>query len=277
MRGRAVSGPCGKVGKLMDKVTFDNDCVDCAWLLYMRIRDHFGETLGHIWADLYVGDERGRGVLLPQLIAISYKTKFAREALQRIWKFHIAEHIPAPTILEHYLLGWVKILREDPEARERESYANFVRDLAFVGVVNCLSTETGINATRNLSRIINGKKGDYPKCCYEGGSAIDIVGTAMGKYGGESLGYKWLEVIWLESGLPESPIYRDGPSTCPIMKYPINILRDHKRKKGQHCVGGFMEQTPLKDMMRRSTPQDMVESSEIDQERWRTTGNRLIF
>ena len=250
----------------MDKDTFNNDYVDCAWLLFMGIRDHFGETLGHIWADLYVDDEIGRGVLLPQLIAVSHKTKFAREALQRIWKFHIAEGIPAPTILEHYLLGWVKKLRVDPEAREKESYAHFVRDLAIVGVVNCLSTETGINATRNLSRMIDGKKHDYPLCCYEGGSAIDIVGTAMGKYGGESLGYKWLEGIWLESASPESPIYRDGPSTRPIMEHPIYILRDHKRKKGQHCVGGFMEQTPLKDMMRRYTPQDRVKSSENDQE-----------
>ena len=114
------------------KDTF-NDSVDLACLLFMRIRDHFGETLGHIWADLYVGDERGRGVLLPQLIAISYKTKFAREALQCIWKFHIAEHIPAPTILEHYLLGWVKILREDPEARERESLRQLCQRSGFCG------------------------------------------------------------------------------------------------------------------------------------------------
>ena len=261
---------------MRDKATF-NDSVDLAWLLFMRILDRFGKTLGHNWADLYVDDEIGRGILLPQLIAVSYKTKFAREALERIWKFHIAEGIPAPTILEHYLLGWVKILREDPDAREKESYVNFPRDLAAVGVINCLSTETGINPTRNLSRLINGKKGDYPKCCYKGGSAIDIVGTAMRRYGGESLGYKWLEVIWLESASPESPIYRDGPSTRPIMEHPIDILRDHKRKKGQHCVGGLIEQTPLKDLMRRYAPQDMVKSSENDQELWRTTGNGLSF
>lgn len=260
----------------MDKATF-NDYVDCAWLLWMRIRDHFGETLGHIWADHYVGDEIGRGILLPQLIAISPQTRFAREALERIWKYHIAEGIPAPTMLEHYLLGWVKKVRVDPEARKKESYNYFVRDLAFVGVVNCLSTETGINATRNLIRTINNKTGEYPQCCYEGGSAIDITGTAMQRHGGESFGYKRGEVIWLESASPDSYFYRYGPSTRPIMEYPIYVLRDHKRKKGQLCVGRFIEQTPLEDVMRRDTPEDRVKSSENNQELWRTTGNGLIF
>ncbi len=239
-----------------------NDFVDCAGLLLRRICDHFGETLGQVWADLYVNEPVRRGGLLVELITIADCTPFAREALDRIKKYHLVEDILAPPILEYYLVGRLKEIEQGPKAGGKEAYGSFLKDMAIVAVVNCLSTETGINATRNMSRTIDRKTGDYPKCCVEGGSAIDIVGIALWKHLGESRNYKAIENLWIESGLADSPLYRHGPAKFPILEHPISILRDRKRKKWQLVGGHFMEQPPLKETLRRSPQSNGPRSSE---------------
>ena len=241
-----------------------NDFVDCACLLLRRIRAHFGETLGQVWADLYVNEPIRQGALLVELIVLAPITKFAREALDLIKKYHVAEDILAPPILEYYLVGQLKEIEQGPKAGGQEAYRNFLRDMAIVAVVNCLSTETGINATRNMSRTIDGVTHYLPECCYMGGSAIDVVGIAMWKHLGEALNYKAIENLWIESGLEDSPLYRHGPSKFPILEHPISILWDRKRKKGQMLVGQFMEQPPLVETPGWSTQSDGLRSAEDD-------------
>ena len=234
----------------MDKTTF-NAYVNLAYLIVANVNSHLGETLADIWRDDYINDVARREALLGELLCCSDEEKVAWDALLLIVQFHIGEDMPLPFRLKHWLLEMLANIRRKPKPKGIDPYANYVRDVAIVEAVDFLSTQEGIQATRNINQKKNekknGKKNDL-RCAVTGGrSACDMVGIAVRRHFGQSPGYKRIEGIWLESASPKSPLYRFGPSKRPIIEHPLYILRDRKEKIVHHMGyhENFMEQPSL--------------------------------
>ena len=228
----------------MDRDTF-NFYVMLAYFSLKTICQEHGERLADIWVHYYVMDceEEKQEEFLEELIECSTQEREAWDALILIVQsHHIQERLPLPKNLEVWNFEATAEYRQKPKAQGNYPYTKFVRDLALVSTVFVLTEEEGINATRNLSRTIGNKTNDYPQCCYEGGSAIDIVGVAWDQYDEKyeekssekprkmALSYKRIENIWRASASPESPFYRLGPSKRPIIEHPKFILRRFRKK-----------------------------------------------
>ena len=72
------------------------------------------------------------------------------------------------------------------------------RDFMICALIDYFVQGFDMKATRNISQ----KRADLTKCCFEGGSAGDVVGEALNQ-SGENIGYKAIERIWSQH--PQAP------------------------------------------------------------------------
>jgi len=173
----------------MDKPTFDSH-VENARRILQHQRQMWGESPAHSFALLYVYHQEEKGTeVLRCLINASIFNKAAWDALRILARVHIWERKPLPP----QLLDWLdEVLAQRlprPKTKGKDPLADFYRNRAIVVAVWYFSHQ-GMTATRN---------GSGPgQCCYEGGSACDVVGKALQDKNtyNENLVYKSIERIW---------------------------------------------------------------------------------
>ena len=221
---------------LYHKAVF-NARVAKAYAVLKNVHNEVGETLADIWHDKYRNHAAGREDLLAELLTCSAEEKLAWDALLLIVQFHLDEDMPFPPKLKYWRLDVLAKIREEPQFGGRKSWDHFVEEFAMVVAVADLSEKEGIPPTRNRKR----KGQPYPKCCYKGGSACDIVGVAAGRLYEVHHSFRTVEGFWAASASPTSPIYRKGPSQRPVMEHPLYMLRDRKRVKPRRTASGTSE------------------------------------
>lgn len=208
-----------------------------AYIVLSDVYNELGGTLPVIWHDKYRDHEAGREELLAELLICSQEEQVAWDALLLIVQFHLEEDMPLPPELKSWLFDVLAKIRTESEFSWRPAWLGFVQELTMVVAVSDLLKEDGLRPTRHRKR----RGQSYPKCCYRGGSACDIVGVAAGRLYDLYLSYKRVERLWSASASPKSPLYRKGPSQCPIMEHPLYMLRDKKRVKARKTTSGTSE------------------------------------
>ena len=198
---------------------------------FQNVHEQHGETLVEVWVRHYVRDceEDCREYFSRSLIYCVDTIPEARKALKLLVTYHHDHNLlPLPRMLKVWtrMMAWG--IRQKPTSPGPSPCGDTVRNWAMAqAMVHAIEVE-GLQPTRNITQ-----KGNYlPNCCFEGGSACDVVGKAVGEHYGEHLGFKRAEGILLPGLSRDSPFFRVGPSDGLFIQHPL-ILRHYERKR--HC------------------------------------------
>ena len=190
---------------------------------FQNLHEQHGETLDQVWVRYYARDceEDWRVYFLRSLRFCTDTIPEARKALGLIVTYHHCHNLlPLPRILEVWTGEVAAGLLEEPTTKRPYLYPDLVKHWAMAKAMAHLIEVEGLQPTRNIIQ-----KGIYrADCCFQGGSACDVVGKAVGEHYGENLGYKRIEGILLPSLSRDSPLYPFGPSDGRFIRHPL-ILR----------------------------------------------------
>ena len=133
--------------------------------------------------------ESARAEYLRRLISDSKKTKLAWDSLLEIALDLIKEEKPWSDELRR----WVLNAAVHPKQRPKKGAQVYrIRDFRVCGAIQYVVGWAGLEkATRNITKLIDGKTTRLEHCCREGRSPCDLVGVAAGIHG-----YKTVEKIW---------------------------------------------------------------------------------
>ena len=242
----------------VDLTTF-NEYVDFARKGVQIMHKQHGERLADVWVHRYARDCAGddRTVFIQELIICSQEESEAWEALRLIVLYHRVHETPLPQNLDLWTSLVAGGIRQEPQTTGTDAHTNFVRNMAIVVVVFCLTRVEGIKATRSID--------GFSECGYKGGSACDVVGVALAELDGvlpaEGLKYKTIEGIWTATASPDSPLYRYGPSRRPFIEHP-RFLPIAPPKKSDEWI------RPSENLTELSTPfrilEDLLSAFEND-------------
>lgn len=218
----------------MDKTTFKK-CVALAGIILEIQRLELGKTLVERWTQWYEEHGERREDLLRELIGCSGKFTAAWAVVNRIAQDYLRTRRPLPPELADWLANVLDGTGRRPKPRRKDPCDNANRNHEIVTAISYLVGQ-GLHPTRNIARFIAKKGQDYPKCCWQGGSACDAVGGALKEVYGESLGYKSIERIWTErasSGIPLRSLSLLAVVLSPTEISPIDSSENVLRKPGQ--------------------------------------------
>ena len=176
---------CERQWPIMDEARF-NRLVEYARHNFVDYRRDEWETPAKSWAYNYrILPARGKPEFLRNLL--SGKGKLEWDALSLIAQ----EHLNKGTALPPELAAWVvEVLAGRKPRPSTGAQSTSTRDRMIYLAVYYMAMRFDLTPTRNTSKKIGGKTSDYPHCCFEGGSACDVVGEAAG------VTYKTAEGAW---------------------------------------------------------------------------------
>ena len=213
----------------MDKRTMFEKHVADVRTICQNVDKQHGKTVDQVWLRHYARDceEDCQVYFLRSLTYCTDTIPEARKALGLIVTYHHNHNLlPLPCILDVWIKEGGEGIQQEPTTPGPYVSTDIVRNWAMVKGMFYLIKVVGLQPTRNITQ-----NGNYlADCDFEGGSACDVVGKAVGEHYGDNLGYKRIEGIWLSSLLRGSPFYRFGPSDGPFIQHPL-ILRHYARQR----------------------------------------------
>lgn len=173
----------------MDEAAF-KDAVEVARGIIDECRETNGDT-AHEWLGrLYeLRPAELRGALLHDLLYCSTKIAAAWDGLELIAGKLRREGQPLPPDLAR----WLQDCPRRPTQRGPDPDRDVPRNCMIVIAVRHF-TRCGLPPTRRANK--------SPRCCWQGGSACDVVGAAI------RMNYKAIEAVWTNSAKTESAFYR---------------------------------------------------------------------
>ena len=192
----------------MDEATFQT-VVGIARQTIREETEFWGSTPAEGMALLYKRRSvETQEAFLRDLIWCSDEIAVAWDSLKLIARDLLRGGESLPAELAEWLAGMLAEEKLRPTRKGQDPDGQVFRNRAIMVAVRYL-TKLGFKATRNIRQ----KDTHLPHCCFEGGSACDVVGVA------EGMNYKAVERIWANSASPESPIYRFAYRQVPRLSY----------------------------------------------------------